>query len=705
MFTAADTEGALITNRAPIPVPASVAFSDHRDVLLYAAHDPVVPVLLEGVLSDGVILANASFDLFMWWKAWPQLGPSILDALEAGRVRDVLSREKYIDIASGVGTKGRLYNLGSVAERRCNLVVDKTDPWRKRYGALIGVPIAQWPAGAVHYARLDPWATYQVYVQQELARQRYQAETGRDVFADQEHRARTAMFLYAMTLQGMCTDPRAVELLDQILRTKIAWLERQCLVHDLARFKGVRAQRRVDGTRPGSAERHAVIVELHSGQVSPVARFKAAAQAALQAMPGVRVTMTKPSKKFPSGQVSLGKNALDEAGIPRGRWGKADRGEVPTVLYDKAAAPKVGTATVIAQPLECYRALGGTKAGWTKNIPVLRHPLIRTRYNELVDTGRASASGFKPKKGEADVEDLDEDDDDYDAAAMAIEVDESDPWIGTNTQNWDRDGGFRECIVPPPPDEWSGPDGYAFAISDFGALELVAFAQVCIELGLSSAMAEILRAGRCPHRTFAASLLSIPYDAWDKSIPEHKDARQIGKVYNFGKLGAMGALKFIAWAWSSYDVVLTVERERELTRLWHRMLPEVDMFWNAVRRMVTGRDHFGPLHTVVIPRSGRIRAGLRFPDACNTHFQGLGSDVAMSAGWSLFRAQLDPASPLYRCPQVLMAHDEFVTVVPRRIAKTALAEQERIMIASSNRWCPDVPMKVESHIVDRYQKI
>jgi len=109
----------------------------------------------------------------------------------------------------------------------------------------------------------------------------------------------------------------------------------------------------------------------------------------------------------------------------------------------------------------------------------------------------------------------------------------------------------------------------------------------------------------------------------------------------------------------------------------------------------------------------------------------LGSDVAKRAAWLLFRARLDPASPLYRCPQVLFAHDEFVTVVRRGsahpcpahvldakgkckrcdgggsiwpLAEWSLAEQERIMIAASAEWCPDVPIKVESMITDRYKK-
>jgi hypothetical protein len=52
----------------------------------------------------------------------------------------------------------------------------------------------------------------------------------------------------------------------------------------------------------------------------------------------------------------------------------------------------------------------------------------------------------------------------------------------------------------------------------------------------------------------------------------------------------------------------------------------------------------------------------------------------------------------------MFEHDAYVTVAPPERAAAALAEQERIMIAASAALCPDVPMKVESEIADRFKK-
>lgn len=246
-----------------------------------------------------------------------------------------------------------------------------------------------------------------------------------------------------------------------------------------------------------------------------------------------------------------------------------------------------------------------------------------------------------------------------------------------------------------------------FVSSDFGALELVTFAQTQLDMFGRSALAEVLRRGLDPHRAFACEhILKIPYDAFDKKIKAHADARQLSKCWNFGKPGAMGEARFIEWAWTTYDVLVTPAENKRIDAVWHAAFPEVRMFWDKIKRtMQTGVDDKGrPVYTVVQPRSSRIRGGCGFPDAANTHFQGLGADVAKHAAWELLNAGLDPSSPMAGCYQVMFEHDAYVTVSPIERAPAVLAEQERIMIAASAYYCPDVPMKVESTIAERYAK-
>lgn len=722
MITAIDTETTLAGNREPIPRLVCVSLANEHGVDVIAADDPRLFAVVVAVLAHGAIFANAPFDLFVLWRALgPDLWPHIRAALEAGRVFDVLTREKLIDIAAGKHRKRGPYNLGAVAARRAGIVVDKSDPWRRRYGSFVRgrsaiarpgadlfeiVPIRDWPLAAVSYAQLDAWSTWRIYQEQERVRHAMILGRIRDVFCDAPAQARAHLALYAMTLRGIHTDPARVEALDRLLSSRISHLERRALAAGLARYKYKKK-------RP-----------------SPVQRTKAAAQAALvewcrstgRAVMRNDLTEAARMRGETEGSIALSKKALDAAGVPRGRWGNPDErpGENAATLYDKTASPaKPDPAVVLAHVLEVYRELGGLRASYSKNIPVLRHPVIRTRYDELVSSGRTSASGFKAQQKIDDADDEDEDGlEDFDC-----ELDEGDAWVGTNTQNFDRDTGYRECLIPP--------RGRRLGSSDYGALELVTDAQDELDLFGHSAIASVLRAGKDPHGAFAAEhILRIPYDSFDKSIKEHGRARQLAKAWNFGKKGAMGEARFIDWAAVTYDVVITQAEHRQIDAIWHAARPEVRMSWNMIKsRTQTGVDDKGrPVYTVIQPRTERVRGGCGFPDASNSRFQGLGADVAKLAAWLLFCAGLDEGSPLFGCYQILFEHDAFSTVIdgsadhrkwPKHIVNATaaiaagacsclgcrqLAEQERLMIYASAQLCPDVPMKIESTNDERYRK-
>jgi len=446
-WTAIDTETKLAGNRNPIPQLVSVAIADHTGASLYAAHErDVVVSRLRAALAGGAIFANAPFDLFVLWLAYPEIAPSILDALEGGRVIDVLTREKLVDIALGQFRKVGPYNLGAVAGRRANVLVDKSDPWRRRYGSLLGWEIAAWSEGARRYALLDGVSTHATAIAQEMERARWDAACGIDIFGNAPDQARAHMALYAMTLEGLHTHAGRVAELDMLLSARIRHLEQRALDAGIAKRKHTK--------RCPTPDRR--------GQCVHVQRTKAAAQDALvqwcrqtgREVMRNDVTDKAAARGECAGSVALSKKALEAAGIPRGRWGKRC-GEDPHVLYDRDQSPidedLPALPHAIAHPIEVYRELGGLRASYSKNIPVLKHPIIRTRYGELVATGRASASGFKMAK----VEDGDDDEDADEYADFDCELDPGDEWVGTNTQNWPREGGWRECIVPPPADEWS----------------------------------------------------------------------------------------------------------------------------------------------------------------------------------------------------------------------------------------------------------
>ena len=53
--------------------------------------------------------------------------------------------------------------------------------------------------------------------------------------------------------------------------------------------------------------------------------------------------------------------------------------------------------------------------------------------------------------------------------------------------------------------------------------------------------------------------------------------------------------------------------------------------------------------------------------------------------------------------QALTTHDEIVGVVPNRYAQRALKVVNAVMVTSP-LWAPDLPLAVEAHISERYDK-
>jgi hypothetical protein len=132
-----------------------------------------------------------------------------------------------------------------------------------------------------------------------------------------------------------------------------------------------------------------------------------------------------------------------------------------------------------------------------KNIPLILRP------NVLLETGRTSYSGV--------------------------------------VQLLPRKGGIRECIVARP--------GRVFCSVDYEAGELITHAQSCIWITGHSALADALNIGIKVHNAFAASMMGISYDEFQRRLkagdPRCKAMRQAAKPGNFGFPGRMGAAKLV----------------------------------------------------------------------------------------------------------------------------------------------------------------
>lgn len=255
-----------------------------------------------------------------------------------------------------------------------------------------------------------------------------------------------------------------------------------------------------------------------------------------------------------------------------------------------------------------------------------------------------------------------------------------------NLQNLRRLPGIREAIVPRP--------GRVFVQADYPGLELRTLAQTCFDLFGHSALGDMLNRGEDPHLAFAAKVLGIPYDE-AKEHKKRKDvdaARQVGKVFNFGSPGGLGAEKLVLFARKTYDVTLSIEQAREFKQTWLETFPEMREFFAHVARLTDNEDDRATLKQL---RSDRIRGGTPYTAACNTYFQGLGADATKAAGFAVSRAcYVDAASPIFGSRIANYVHDEFILETDDRPeAHDAAIELSRLLREEANRWLPSVPFK------------
>ena len=422
---AIDTETTLSTDAEPVPrlVSVAIAWSDGCELLLphVSTTSPV-----RRALREGCILANAPFDVHVLLRQWPDLLPDILDAYWNDRIFDVLTREKLIDIALGTKTKDKKYNLGAVALRRADIELDKNDPYRLRYEALLGLPLAAWPEAAKKYALDDATTTYAVWEAQEFVR------TWEGLFTLEEagRRARKHIALYSHERRGMIVDREFVGGLIRNLDAEIAEHWTACEA--------------------------AGLVRINKARECGFSRNKKLAQTMMEEVCS-NPSMTPPSKKFPNGQIALSEDALMAADIPAGH------------------------------PLDHYRQLGAKDTQRTR-LQGYDVPVARTHYDELMGSGRTSSDH---------------------------------PQMQNLTPAW------RPMFVAAP--------GHVFLISDYSKAELVAWAQVLLDLfgpdAPTATLAEALREGRDIHEEMR---LQIGEEA----------ERRVAKIANFMLMGGGGAQRF-----------------------------------------------------------------------------------------------------------------------------------------------------------------
>lgn len=298
---------------------------------------------------------------------------------------------------------------------------------------------------------------------------------------------------------------------------------------------------------------------------------------------------------------------------------------------------------------------------------------LQTEYDPIKANGRSSSR--KPRKGS--------------------------PIIGVQMHNLPRGGKMRRCFVAPP--------GCAIVSIDFNMHELVTVSQCQIWLTGSSKLADALNAGRDVHCEVASMLLGCSYEEVlaNKKHGKYQLARNQSKEVNFGGWGVMTPRRLMLQMNKKRrpgDPIVTLEQATEIMRAWEARW-EPQTYFDAVARMFPEHNPWS-VTTIRQFISGRIRALVGFPDACNGLFSGLAADASGAASYELGKAckLAEPGEPLYDCRQISTIHDETLLYAPLKTLHESAFAATKIFVDTAQQFTPDVRLTAAPAAMLNYDK-
>jgi len=241
-----DTETAPIKAAQLAPPLACITFSDGDRSDIVHWKDPGAEGCARWLLEQETTTANGpGFDLAVLWAAFPNLRDLVWEALVEGRVHDVQTRQKLMDIGAGkfrrafkklpgaekVSLLG--YSLSDLHARHFGTFMEK-DEWRLQYGRLREYPLEQWPDGALKYATFDAVATSRVHVAQDTAA----ASFDKHNLWDEPNQVRAHFALHLMSCWGFAADPIQVKRVIDAIDAEMPDLVRRLRVAGLVRYEG-----------------------------------------------------------------------------------------------------------------------------------------------------------------------------------------------------------------------------------------------------------------------------------------------------------------------------------------------------------------------------------------------------------------------------------------------------------------------------------
>lgn len=717
-----DTETELI--RGPLHIPRlalAMAFDGRRLVVI---HPDRVADFLSAHRSEHLVGHNLAFDFWVTHEhlaASPSRQRLLWDSGDRGRLHDTMILDQLLQLATGRyrktgGSKDadvRLVpgNLAAVCETEGVALVDKEDPYRLRFGELLGLSQTavdehpEFAAGFAAYALGDVIATWQVYPRQRrraVDAMRRCGWTGRP-------QPRYEIRHDALDRWGPLTEAiqvRASIVLAELSRTPLPIdREKRAAMEADTRAKYDAAYAILEAEAPGLFKRYKAKRFANAHRMTKRSLVPQMDQAVLKATLQ-RIADAKGIKP-PQSDGKLG-------GISTSAKAWAKWGEVSPFLAAWCGLEKH------AKLLEFLTTLDADA--------------VYSRYNLLMRTGRTSAGAWRESK------------------KVVLP--------SLNVQQMPRDADVRSLFV--------APAGKVLFACDYSYVELrtlaaSAFARFGWSKLRDAVIDHTLRGGLDPHQRTAARLLGLSESEFLRLPKEQqKTIRQSAKALNFGYPGGLGVEKFRAYAETSYGVRFTAAEAKEGKAAWMATYPEMEewladhtrdallmnlgdaaaavlkrmsdwrvrqvsdllrgsekqppkcreLAWEDVESLVTAARQYPLLEAVqerersrelrllttyrVAALTGRVRANSTFSETTNGAFQGLAADAFKEALWRVRYHGLRLFAGV---------HDELVVLLDAdKVARDSKRVERLMCQALEDVTGEGVPAAVEGHAAPCWAK-
>jgi hypothetical protein len=642
---------------------------------IYTDAQEETPGIIQMMLEDPeleLVGCKTMYDLACIKNTWPELTTSVWNALAAGRVTDVVIREKLLNLTShGMlemqplpdGSHQRLeYHLKDLAMKYLgvDLSKEKDDEgsWRLRFNELTGRLPEDYPEDARDYAMEDSELTLMIATEQDGIEQN--PDGGPVSMYTQYFQTACDFGLGMFTEQGFHIDYKEVAKVETMLNKELAPEKMKLLVKSGILRPAVSPQPYKNGAKNKDGT-----PKMTKGKDESINKAVLMEIIKLTCEDNdLEIKRTDPTPKHPEGQVATSSDVI------------------------LVVAP-------LNPILREYQNRQKVMKLKTSYLPNLKEGIVYANYDVLKETGRTSSYGGKLYPS----------------------------WNGQQV-----DPRVRRCCIPR--------EGHILVSADYSAIELVSLAQKITELFGHSTLGDLIHQGVDPHAYLGAQLAyhldsEIGFrEAIQEEIPEpdpmqiyncflecktadleklqdfYKHYRKLAKPVGLGYPGGLGPQKCMEIAKDTYDVEGDIELFTMLREIWHDTFPEMKSYFKWITEQCT--DPTDPDLYCYMSPLGMYRAGATYCAAANgAALQTPTAEGAKGGVFDVARACLDPSedSILLGCRPLLFIHDEQIIEIPddEQVEERA-QEIRRLMEEAMQAIMPDMPIKVKPCLMRAWDK-